>query len=75
MAFENGRRYICDRCGAETFCRCIGEGEMDGGFTRWNKFEALPGGWKSHLSVGLLCPECNHKYTEMLTELMGRSVE
>lgn len=68
MAYKNGRLYKCDRCGAETFCACTGEGETDGGFTRWNTFEPLPEGWESYidLRVGLLCPECNAEYTSVV---------
>lgn len=75
MAVVNGRKHTCDRCGLETFCRCIGEGEMDGGYTRWNKFEALPDGWESHANVGLLCPECNQKYKAMMSDFLRRPVE
>ena len=45
MAHVNGRITTCDRCGAEVFSKCTGEGEADGGFTRWNNFETLPEGW------------------------------
>lgn len=72
--FENGRRYICDRCNAETFCACIGEGESDGGFTRWNTFETLPDGWKTY-SIGLLCPACNMIYTDFLQRFIPGGAE
>ena len=66
MAFVNGRKYTCDRCGDETFCKCTGEGELDGGYTRWNKFEPLPTGWETHGDTGLLCPDCNGLYKRMI---------
>lgn len=72
MSFVNGRKYICDRCARETFCECTGEGEIDGGFTRWNMFEPLPEGWNSHPETGLLCAECDDQYTNMMTAFMGR---
>lgn len=74
MAWTNGRRYICDRCGAETFCACTGEGERDGGYTRWNKFEPLPEGWKSYW-IGLLCTDCNRQYAEWLANFMYGGAE
>lgn len=45
MAKMNGQIVTCDRCGAQVFRKCTGEGEADGGWTRWNNFEALPDGW------------------------------
>ena len=74
MAWTNGRRYTCDRCGAECFCKCTGEGELDGGYTRWNNFEPLPSGWKTH-AIGLLCPDCNGVYGEWVEKYMGGGAE
>ena len=62
MTQINGKLTICDRCGEQVFSKCNGEGEMDGGFTRWNKFEKLPDGWESHYETGMLCPKCNEEY-------------
>ncbi len=45
MAAVNGQLTTCDRCGVQIFRKAIGEGETDGGFTRWNKFEPYPEGW------------------------------
>ena len=45
MSKINGQITICDRCGAQTVRKCTAEGEADGGWTRWNNFEALPDGW------------------------------
>lgn len=70
MGFRNGRLYSCDRCGETVFCPCTGEGETDGGYTRWNTFVTLPDGWKSH-SIGLLCPECNCALREWIDRIMG----
>lgn len=61
MSAINGRKVICDRCGKETFVKCIGEGEADGGYTRWNKFEPLPKGWGWAYSKDL-CPDCLAKF-------------
>lgn len=61
---ENGRKIVCDRCGQSTFVRCNGEGEMDGGYTRWNKFEQAEG-WQWEHGVGDLCPECSKEWNEM----------
>ena len=74
MAEIKGKITICDRCGEQVFSKCIGEGETDGGFTRWNKFEPLPEGWEYHLMVGLLCPKCNAEY-KSLVEKFNQKVE
>lgn len=70
MAQINGKLVICDRCGATTFRKCAGEGEADGGFTRWNVFEPLEDGWKSRYEIGMLCPECNEKYESIQNAFM-----
>lgn len=45
MSQINGQLSTCERCGAQIFRKCTGEGERDGGFTRWNTFEPYPEGW------------------------------
>lgn len=60
----NGRLIKCDRCGKETFCKANGEGELDGGYTRWNKFEDASG-WSHELGIGDLCPDCTQKFKEL----------
>lgn len=66
MAQINGRLTICDRCGEKVFSKTNGEGELDGGFTRWNKFEPLPDGWEYHGETGQLCPKCNEEYMSLI---------
>jgi uncharacterized protein YbdZ (MbtH family) len=62
MSQTNGRLTTCDCCGATVFSKCTGEGETDGGFTRWNKFEPLPEGWEFVHVLGRLCPKCMDRY-------------
>lgn len=72
MSRVNGQLLICDRCRRVVFLKCTGEGETDGGYTRWNNFEPAPEGWELHHDVGLLCPECNslwHDTVEAFKEL------
>jgi hypothetical protein len=70
MAHVNGRLTTCDRCGAMVFSKSTGEGETDGGYTRWNKFEQLPAGWKNTYDAGMLCPDCSAKYREMIKKFL-----
>lgn len=60
----------CCRCGLTIFRECTGEGEADGGFTRWNTFEPLPDGWEHHNDTGRLCPDCEHEYQRMMDHFM-----
>ena len=69
----NGRLVKCDRCGKETFCKTIGDKEIDGGFTRWSKFEE-PEGWSHEHDIGDLCPSCTQEY-QTLKDEFARNVE
>lgn len=76
MAQYKGMLVVCDRCGEQAFLKTIGEGEADGGYTRWNKFEQKPSGWDS-LSFEnkwyTLCPVCNAKYSAFVKSFLERS--
>lgn len=63
MSRVNGEMRTCDRCGVQIFSKHIGDGEMDGGYTRWNKFEEAEG-WS--VEGGDLCPACTQEYREMV---------
>lgn len=58
MARENGQLRTCDRCGKTVFLKTVGDGETDGGYTRWNKFEDVKG-WTTESDIGDLCPDCS----------------
>lgn len=69
MAEKKGKLLICDRCGATVFLECTGEGERDGGYTRWNNFEDRPEGWefvRDCTKFSMLCPECFKKYKDII---------
>ena len=77
MAEVNGQLATCDRCGKTIFRKAIGEGEADGGFTRWNKFEPYPEGWGSvsvpdsagiRYSYMKVCPVCRAQWEDALYE-------
>lgn len=82
MAEVKGKKVFCDRCGKEIFLKTTGDGETDGGFTRWNEFEPMPVGWQ-HVTVPgtekytngnrhdkwlLTCPDCSQLWFELLNE-------
>ena len=64
MARENGQLRTCDRCGKTIFLKVIGDGETDGGYTRWNNFENA-NGWTVVTDIGDLCPECSGEFEEL----------
>lgn len=74
MSKVNGQITTCERCGEQIFRKCVGEGEADGGYSRWNKFEPYPEGWglvsvpKSVDSHGcvMVCPKCNSAWQRVL---------
>ena len=83
MAKVNGQIVTCDRCGKQIFRKCTGEGEMDGGFTRWNTFEAMPDGWdlvavpsslgwvgngNAYNGYILVCADCHKLWDEIVIE-------
>lgn len=76
MSQVNGQLSTCERCGAQVFRRCVGEGETDGGYTRWNKFEPYPEGWGLvSIPKGIapydnirVCPECHAQWNKALNE-------
>lgn len=71
MAEKKGLLIICDRCGNTGFCECNGEGEADGGYTRWNKFEPPPEGWgisRDCEKYHRLCHHCYAEYQRILQE-------
>lgn len=74
MSIKLGKYYICDRCGTTSFFKKIGEGETDGDFTRFDKFEEVEG-WNTvypgaHImrNFKLLCPACSEKYNKLMKE-------
>ena len=75
MAEVNGKLISCDRCGKIAFLKCTGEGETDGGFTRWNNFEPDPPGWGYLREVGRLCSDCNSEYNRLLENFKSKGEE
>ena len=75
MSLVNGQLTTCERCGAQIFRKTIGEGQTDGGYTRWNEFEPYPEGWEvvslpkvknRVLSYAHVCPDCYAKWNRVL---------
>lgn len=73
MSKVNGRLVTCDRCGAEVFIKLIDSKELDGGFSRVSKFEALPEGWKWYSALDAdLCPTCSEEWLELEADFMNK---
>lgn len=75
MSREKGQLVTCDRCGQTVFLKSIGEGETDGGYTRWNKFESFPTGWSVKSDLGDLCPDCSREWNRIETDFMNKKLE
>lgn len=71
MSKVNGRMVTCDRCDTQIFLKHVGDGEMDGGFTRYNNFEPLPKGWGYYKCYDL-CPDCFTEWNRLETEFMNQ---
>lgn len=62
----NGQLYKCDRCGMTHFVKLLKTGDMDGGFSHWEKFEEAVG-WGS-VDGMLVCPYCYNQYKNLLRQ-------
>ena len=72
MPEVNGKLVTCERCINTVFLKCTGEGEADGGYTRWNKFEPYPAGWRYCPDIGRLCPNCSAEYKVLLSNFISK---
>lgn len=63
-----GLQITCDRCGKIGFFKVTGEGEADGGYTRWNYFEPQEG-WERRGGYDL-CPECLKGYEAITADYL-----
>ena len=71
MGEAKGMLLTCDRCGAAYFLRTVGDGVTDGGYTKWNKFEDRPEGWRYiDRNIAQSCSNCNAEYEELITRFM-----
>ncbi len=61
----------CSRCGKTHFLKYIGDGETDGGYTRWRKYEPLPEEWLNTIEIGYLCPICANEFRTFIKNFMG----
>lgn len=68
----NGQLKTCDRCGESVFLKTIGDGDLDGGYTRWNKFEPSEG-WSVEHGIGDLCPTCTTELETIKEEFKWRT--
>ena len=76
MAETEGKLLTCDLCGATVFLKYVGDGEADGGLTKWRRYEDRPDGWQTwHVTDVIhstLCPSCNERMQEALLACVGK---
>lgn len=70
MSDKRGKLTTCNRCGQTVFREYIGQGETDGGYTTWDKYEPLPESWLHTTEVGDLCPTCAGLFRIFIHKLM-----
>jgi len=60
-----GKLVTCNRCGATTFLKFLGDVDTDGGYSSYRKHEELPEGWiyGTFPKYVHLCPAC-HKLVD-----------
>lgn len=77
MAQYDGRLIECCRCHIQIFIKHIGHDDLDGGFTRIEKFEAKPAGWTRSLELKSsdLCPACSAEWERTKKAFMQRPIE
>lgn len=68
MSRVKGEVRTCDRCGYSQLFKFIGTTELDGGFSKSDKFEEAKG-W-SYLNNMDLCPECSEQWEETKRRFM-----
>lgn len=79
MSTAEGKMLACDVCGKSMFLKYLGDGEADGGYTKWRKYEVADG-WTRYslpgvVSTGDLCPECAERIRDTLIEVIGNIKE
>lgn len=70
MSDKKGKLTTCNRCGHSVFRAYLGQGDADGGYTKWDIFEDLPDGWMYHSEIGDLCPTCGGLFRIFIHKLM-----
>lgn len=63
---------ICARCGEVLFSEYLGTDDLDGGFTKIDKFEARPSNWR-YTDMGILCPNCAALFQAQIESFMKYS--
>lgn len=79
MSQEQGKFIKCDRCNRTIFLKYLGQGETDGGYTTWDKFEDPPKEWAcGSIVIGEpyvdLCPRCSAKHRDLVRRFMREDI-
>ena len=65
----NGQLY---KCGMTHFVKLLKTGDMDGGFSHWEKFEEAAG-W-GNVDGMLVCPYCYNQYKYLLRQYKSQKI-
>lgn len=72
MSEEKGLLCTCDRCETIVFRKFIGTGDLDGGYTKFDKFELLPDDWMHVYEIGDLCPRCATEFRVLMSNFIDQ---
>ena len=69
-----GKLIICKRCRDAIFLQKIGQTDLDGGYTRYAKYENLPDSWMYNTQIGYTCPTCSELFRNFIFDTFGSNV-
>lgn len=74
MAEVKGKMITCKRDNNWVFLKYLGEGDLDGGYTKHDKYEELPDDWLYETEFGYLCPKCTREFKMLMTNFFNGDV-
>ena len=74
MSEKKGKMITCCRDDNFIFLEYLGKGDMDGGYTTWDRFEDLPEDWLYDNLFGYLCPECAREFKKFMFDFFNGNV-
>ena len=74
MVETKGKMITCKRDNNWVFLKYLGEGDVDGGYTKYDKYEKLPDDWLYETRFGYLCPKCAREFREFMTNFFNGEV-
>ena len=74
MAEVKGKMITCNRDSNFVFLKRLVDGDTDGGFTKYERYEDLPSDWMFATQFGYLCPKCAREFRTFMTTFFNGNV-